>query len=333
MFKLLSFLSLWTVVHWQVNARVLATNSITLTDVPGFQSVKRDSSTERQMYITRNKNGCLVPSEKTPNTKRDDESNFCVGCSNVFVNSDSVAILPSGLLDGWKDALDSKNTIPIAGTAVPDGPDINLKTTSSDNSFLDDTPIVPDGMGGPSSGIFALTSNENLSGNAPFRLDGTFDVAADRPKIPDWCGSPDGLDVYSVHLMEQWNDQMLPIYQHQAIIVSAIDAVYDIRYHIDGNTFGVPMKYHVDYGFSWAKRILTRFELRGWIVSKPPEYMNKEAALKLWETYVTSVPLPVPEPTGCENCQTWAADVLQKVKECPTYVAMPDAFSTTPAFP
>lgn len=154
-----------------------------------------------------------------------------------------------------------------------------------------------------------------------------------RPEIPEPCDSPGGLDVYAVHLMEQWNDAMLPIYQHQAIIVSAIDTVYDIRYHVSGNTFGVPMEYRVDYDFRWARRIITRFELRGWIVPEPPTYPTKEAALQLWETYLKMVPLPVPEASTCENCQTWAADVLQKVKECPTYVAMPDAFMNVPANP
>lgn len=120
------------------------------------------------------------------------------------------------------------------------------------------------------------------------------------------------------------------MYQHQAIIVSAIDEVYDIRYHVYGVAYGVPMKYQVNYEFSFAAKIITRFELRGWIVPKPPAYMSKEAALRLWETYVESVRLPIAEPTACENCQTWAADVLQKVKECPTYVAMPDAMSSAP---
>lgn len=175
MFDLISFLSLLAVVHWQVNARVLPADSITLPDAPGFPSIKRDSSAERKMYIARNKDGCLVPSEKAPNTKRDDESDVCVGCSNVFVNSDSAAILPSGLFDGWKDAPDSKNTVQVAETAAPD---VNLKIASSENSFLDDTPIVLDGMGRPSSGTFALASNANFGGNAAFGLDGAYDVAA-----------------------------------------------------------------------------------------------------------------------------------------------------------
>ena len=153
-----------------------------------------------------------------------------------------------------------------------------------------------------------------------------------RPEIPEPCGSPGGLDVYAVHLMEQWSDLMLPVYQHQSIIVSAIDTVYDIRYHVDGNKIGLRMNYRIDENFRWARRIITRFELRGWIVPQPPAYETKEAALRLWEDYVEMVPLPIVEPGSCENCQTWAADVLQKVKECPTYVAMPDMF-TVPVNP
>lgn len=126
---------------------------------------------------------------------------------------------------------------------------------------------------------------------------------------------------------------MLPVYQHQSIVVSAIDRVFDIRYHIVGNKIGLPWIYRIDDGFRWSRIIITRFELRGWIVPQPPAYATKEAALRLWEDYVDKVPLPIYEPQSCENCQTWAADVLQKVKECPTYVAMPEMFLGVPVNP
>lgn len=172
MFDLIPFLFWLTFVLWHVNSRVLPADSMAVTDASIFQSIKRDQSIERRMYIARNKDGCLVPSEKAPNGKRDDESGACVGCSNFLDNNDSAATLPSSFLDG---SLNNKNNVQIAGIATP-GEDLN--TASSENSIFDATPIVLNGIGEPSSGTPALAPNANFGGNSEYNLDGAFNIAA-----------------------------------------------------------------------------------------------------------------------------------------------------------
>lgn len=181
MFHLVSFLLFVTGVLWHVNARILPADSTALSSASIFQPTKRDSGIGRQMYISRNNDGCLVPSAIVPNTKRNDESGTCVGCSDLF-DSDPAAMLPSGYPDNWNDAPESGNAAQIAGITATDE---NLNDPFSENSISDDTSIVLNGVGEPSSGALTVASTPDLSGKSEYGLDDAFKIAAE-------CVPPDG---------------------------------------------------------------------------------------------------------------------------------------------
>ena len=175
MFHLISILLFVTGVLWHVNARILPADSTALSSASVFQPTKRDSSVGRQMYIARNKDGCLVPSEIVPNTKRNDESGACVGCSNLF-DDDAAAMLSSGYPDNWNDALESENAARIAGMTATDE---SLNALFSENSISDDTSIVPNGVGEPYGGALTVASTPDFSGKSVYGLDDAFKIAAE----------------------------------------------------------------------------------------------------------------------------------------------------------
>lgn len=175
MIHLIPFLLFVTDVLWHANAWILPADSTALSSASLFQPTKRDSSIRRQMYIVRNQDGCLVPSEIIPNAKRNDESGACVGCSNLF-DDDPAAMLTSGYSEHWNDALESKKPTRIAGITPADE---NLNALFSENYISDDTSIVLNGMGEPYRGALTEASNPDFSGKSEYGLDDPFKIAAE----------------------------------------------------------------------------------------------------------------------------------------------------------
>ena len=135
------------------------------------------------------------------------------------------------------------------------------------------------------------------------------------------CYSPFGVDVYTVHFMEQFNDEAAS-QQHQSIIVSEFGTENDIRYHISGTTRGARMKFKKEPWFNFVGRRLNKWELRGFIV--PLLGMSKPEALAYFETVMYTIEIPVVGNFECKNCQTWVVEVLAAEEQhCKVYVPVP----------